>query len=194
MLYLRSINRCILISLAMLGLSVSPAKSALVSFNTTFTVPGSSMLDDVPGKDTGNSGTVAASVVIALGPPASFALSNSYTDNWSTVNEPANGSITAGSLSGTNLGSATMVLSWEEGGGAIPPTNALVKPNVPEWDILSFGLFGQLDDGRILNTVDSTPGNAQVKTADPVSGSSAVWLFGTALIGFVGLSRRRDVD
>ena len=207
MSHLRSINRFILISLALLGLSVSSANasvvdSADVSFGsmtyTTFIDTTTSLtwldLDNFYLGYTFNSVKTAligsgfhiANEAEMLGlessipiVPANFAAEAAIVGG----NLAANGGtrdIIWGVYDDENGGNASYTFKgpsstlWGNALGAIDPDS----------------LFS-LQNGSQHNDLGAWVVSDNVISAVPVP--AAVWLFGTALIGFVGMSRRRKV-
>jgi hypothetical protein len=167
MLYLRSFNRFILISLALLGLSVSSAGASIMEIAATgrtttswtssdFTI----LYDDQSGDG-----------LLQIGELLSF---SGATLTRLPSNDPW-----------FNL---TQVLGTPNLAGVSTASGVLIGTPGSNWSF-----FDSLSG---LNTQCCSPGfwtyaNTIVPSAVPVP--AAVWLFGTALIGFVGMSRRRKV-
>jgi hypothetical protein len=227
-LYLRSFNRFILISLALLGLSVSSVNASIMEFNNQATFLAATGATSATGvlPDSGNVGSsvTLGSVTISLGPSATALFvgtaGTSAAPDWTPLN--AGNDIAVSNVESINLDFAAGVFSAGfdfveptdntcrapcfdstfgvtlKSGGSIVDTFTFNAPN----QVLAFigvwsdTLFDRMEIVDLTATIDDEyygqfyTGNTQL-SAVPIP--AAVWLFGTALIGFVGMSRRRKV-
>ncbi len=211
MMYHCSFNRFILISLALLGLSVSSANASLVSGNTTFG-DDTTTIDTVSGLewlDLTHTAGLSYDVVSAR-------LVDSGDDlfgwRYATLDEVATFWTNAGGGGGSYAGDAdawvegifgywaTSVAGGEdayfltaEGGAPGSHVYGLLadysnQSPTPPSEFLAYLNSGEIEDSNSRFDI----GSALVKvTVVPVP--AAIWLFGTALIGFVGISRRRKL-
>ena len=211
MLYLRSINRFFLFSLALLGLSVSSANAAMI------------LQDQASiGWTIGYSGVVGQTFEAEDAKISAIAFSF-YDVNGSATNTNENismllydGIVNPGSLLHTetqlltpgitntfvdfNFSSVDLVV----GSTYIAIVQALNNRwgvNVNQHTNNTGPLSGKIDylggdaiySGAIEPTLDLRFRVSPVSAVSAVPVPAAVWLFGTALIGFVGMSRRRKV-
>jgi hypothetical protein len=224
MMYLRSLNRLILISLALLGLSIStvssPAYGAL--FEYTYSSPTFHLFaDGTP--PAGQSAPVCIGACNFDGNDSvsgSFTLEGGLQANLSlaAVN-PLAWSFTAGILSMDNSLSSvnTKFLFSTDGAGTITDWEVQVDRFVGfgpgeqyhQIDVLSFTnsaliqectLFTGTPEECVGSSImedfgaeETGRGEWSVQEVGAVPVPAAIWLFGTALIGFVGMSRRRKV-
>ena len=204
MSHLRSFNRFILVSLALLGLSISSTNASLIGNEVTF---------ESTSTGGGVHPFVQASATVGAG--AEF--------NW-------NPAFTAAGRTGTvdvDFGAETLdlIFSMDQSNLAVGGTTTLTFTD------LDWGVPGELTGVTILEDFDYSIYSFNVFTINilgptafeivfstfafghdapgassdtlrlgldtvhinPVPVPAAVWLFGTALIGFVGMSRRRKV-
>ncbi len=222
MLYLRSINRFILVSLALLGLSVSSANavvvqsmgagSAVTSLDASADFENPASLIDNPYVENGlsfsrtglsfnNNGCGFA------GCPAHFATPFGGTNYMYGVGPSS--SYFEMSTTGTNIFQGLEFISSTGGsisdpfdvewtaflGGSQVGNGAL--SSVADGTILGFASTSGFDTLQytVLLGSSRTPAfdavRAMYTSPSAVPIPAAVWLFGTALIGFVGMSRRR---
>jgi hypothetical protein len=185
MLYLRSINRFILISRALLGLSVSSVNAALVTQLLGVDVNGS--LYDVTFHDA------------------------SFNDLWDGDNDgvfESDGSLFDSQPAFWGNASDALVAAQAIMArlGLVDTTSGIGDGFAVPWQIVNepyirsvtdaFGTPGG-DKIEIRDLLDTLNYNFPYASfASPVSAvpvPAAVWLFGAALIGFIGMSKRRKV-
>ena len=193
MLILRSFNRFLLIGLALLGISVTSAKATIFSaiddlningtlYDVTFH-PGSSFIElwDANGDfDFSDGGT--------LGPGGP-----TFWDD-----EP--GATAAAAAIMSFLGDEHETAGFQGDGFVVPFGIFVVGAVVTDfvlvaWDNDSAVGVDTLISGSGFFNDDVLTGNpyASFTTSSAVPVPAAVWLFGTALVGFIGMSRRRKV-
>jgi hypothetical protein len=202
MLYLRSINRFILISLALLGLSVSSVNASILTFDD---VPGGSisgMAGDMPTYngfdfsetldwiDVGGAGwpygahsgdfailnNLKGVGTITDAGGADFTFDGLWAKKWDTAPESGGSDSLFGRLEGYNNGG--LVWSITTGLNGSYQYYAAQVGLIDELH-LGFGDVFLVDDLSLNATLSSVPAPA------------AVWLFGTGLLGFIGFSKRR---
>ena len=192
MLYLRLFNRFILISLALLGLSVSPAKATVyseiigldingTSYDVTFHL-GSSFYDLWDSNQNGSFGDDGS--LFDVGPTF-------WGD--STGAEAAADSI-IDFLADTH---ATDGIGG--GDGFLVPFGEIVGLDYTVDSWRDRNPSNSLDDGITIST--NLKANTVRRVFEPFASfavsnvpvPAAVWLFGTALVGLIGFSRRRKV-
>jgi hypothetical protein len=217
MLYLRSINRFTLISLALLGLSVSSVNAATVTYgNLTSNDATDFIADTVTGRqykrfDTFNltyADTVAA---VAAGGAyegwsiADSVISDEFTEGLFGSATPCSGAESYGTLCGQISGWADGVFgaSYNNVTDYYAFISTYDTPEHPD-DVIGIvgfnaGNVNESDDWSsiaILNQHDGRsiyqpPINLLLyKEVSPVPVPAAIWLFGTALIGLVGFRCR----
>ena len=76
--------------------------------------------------------------------------------------------------------------------GTLGPGNVFFSYELVGGNANAMYLVGGIGQ-RYYYTPTAHPGTFAVATLSPVPVPAAVWLFGTALIGFVGMSRRRKI-
>jgi hypothetical protein len=224
MLYLRSINRFILISLALLGLTVSTANAAIVTYgNLTSDDATDFITDTMTGRQYKRFDTINLTYADTL---VEVASGGDY-EGWSIADSGISDDFIEGLFAGAtacsgavSLGTVCGILSgWSDGD--------LGQNYDPDFDfyayISSFDTPGQaelaigltefrgpsvsllpavrdFDDWGTISDYDNfysegfsaTPvGLLLYKDVSAVPVPAAVWLFGTALIGLVGFSKRR---
>ncbi len=208
MLYLRSFNRFILISLALLGLSVSSAIASLTSGDSSFGL-GSITIDSVSGLEW---------------------LDLTYTAGWSY--DDVSGNLTGGTWDGWRYATGDEVDAFWANGGSTGTADAWVADVIGLWGTTSgspfditatflnagtyigsigshnWGYLGdytlqtcncyaaesnfgyQLDDTESSEVAHALVRDPNAVSAVPVP--AAIWLFGTALIGLVGYGKRKS--
>ena len=175
MFYIRSFTRFILISLALLGLSVSQANAMLIG-------------DTVDCATTGSSWTCDPLSAVVIDPGSEFdikvrgfsSMDLDITDN--SLNFDVLGGI--GNIFG--LGPLSIFNIDSE------ITGFTFDTNITGMDVsrLSFTASSFAIDFDFLTTQTGEFLNIELQL-NPVPVPAAVWLFGTALIGLVGFSKRR---
>ena len=211
---LRSLNRFILIFLALLGLSISSQVQAAIfpALNLTPGTPNitSSFItvDYIGNSISGNlTATGFANVLSPPGAPAGNIAGGTF-DIFANINEnamTASGTLTIGGTVaslGFNSGTLLTGVLADIGAGVGDPLEFLFTVTGGD----AAGLIG-IQAGVILSqsgysgsfscNFSSGPFQALSDTfsapVNPVPVPAAIWLFGTALIGLVGFSKRRKV-
>ena len=208
MFHLRSLNRFVLISLALLGLSVSSVNAALMSADDSFFGAGSVTRDDVSGLewlDLSQSATLNYSTVsAALGVGGRF-----VGWRYASVAEVEGFWISGGiPYTGTGTYSTTAVLALQNLWGLTYIDNTPINTayysyamtaNQPATgsaqvsQLVCFATSGSISACGALSVSSplsyATLASALVRPS-VVPVPAAVWLFGTALIGLVGFSKR----
>jgi hypothetical protein len=212
MSYLRSFNRFILSSLALLGLSVSSVNAALFEYQ---------YLDTMSFVNISGLGLAAgqtAQITVALDNGGTSIVSQTWTASdlqsvtWdfnnggliTTFFAPWGGgglSVSDGAFTTDGTGDLIGVMdSWYKSGGGTDFVTS--GPGIPSsWFLEGInGVYHQsncnftCDGGTVhLTSVGSMLNAANWTPVSTVPIPATVWLFGTALIGFVGMSRRRKV-
>ncbi len=177
MLHLRSFNRFILISLALLGLSVSSVNAATLLYDES--VSGDTDAWSGSPQDIGS--VVSGDYVLGTEDFPDW-------DGWMFTLDGSIDEIVFEVLGGTINNGWQLYDSPYDGGNVGVNKDSLATTHT--WDIA--GLTGAYILGN-----NSVGGNSdysyKISFASAVPVPAAVWLFGTALIGFVGMSRRRKV-
>lgn len=220
MLCLRTFNRFILISLALLGLSVSTGASAK-TYLVEFQASASSLPDLFPYWDP-NSTSVGDTLFdftieddFAVDTPTELRVSsmqhpaaNLRVYNWGVVGQ--HGTVTTPTISqgpflelvdnnprNGGLDEGVAALDFLAPDPLFP--NPIMPPELPtDIQFWAFGNIYGMDQIRISNGIH-TPffnflsGEAVITEISAVPVPAAVWLFGTALIGLVGFGKRRKV-
>jgi hypothetical protein len=174
MLYLRSLNRFILVGLALLGLSVSSVSASVVFFDysgsgTGEIASGSFSLDDSLFNG-GNFQPILQSNLLTF----SFTDSNSGSSNTWDLSQL----VLTSNIFFDSTGAPDVV----GGGGA-------AAIDISGGNLSFFGTGGFLDSVTGIS-LNSNEGDWVLRpSAVPVP--AAVWLFGTALIGLLGFGKRR---
>jgi hypothetical protein len=200
MLYLRSFHRFILVSLALLGLSVSSVNASLFEFQFEDTIG----FTNITGLDVGNS----AKITLGLDNGGTSNVSQTWTAGdllsvtWdfnngglvTTFNSPWGGALdsTSGDFVTDVTGTLTNVMSnWHDSTvGSDFVTNGSAAPFFWILDVTGNVYADITLHGVSLSNAGSmlTASNWSPVSAVPVP--AAIWLFGTALIGLVGFSKR----
>jgi hypothetical protein len=201
MLNLRSLNRFILIGLALFGLSVSSVNAMVLTFDD---VPGGSIQNsagpmptyngfnfettlfwiDVEGSPAWNYGAHSGDFVlinnaggirsITDSGGADFTFDGLWAKKWATAKESGGADSLFGTLSGYNNGGQV----WSIGTGL---------NGSYEFYGAQLGLIDELQLGFGTNfMVDDISLNVSA-----VPAPAAVWLFGTGILGLIGFSKRR---
>ena len=216
MLYFRSINRFILISLALLGLSVSSVNAAVMSADYRVSGDGSITIDTVSGYEwldlTLSTGRSFNDVSNEFGAGGDFegwryASPSEVGDFFSS----AGGAGTYTGAQGTNVEWITRLMSLWGITGQTSDTNfsdaintdpifnqdrslSRLQDLVPDDGVdLAYLQFQGWPNTEVAPTVGSALVRVSTVPVPQVPVPAAIWLFGTALIGFVGMSRRRKV-
>lgn len=210
MFHARSTIRCILIGLVLLGSSIAPARAVLLTFDD---VPGGSRQDthgdmtpynefkfsetldwlDLEGSrwdygahsgDFGLLNNLGGIGIITAAGNADFTFDGLWAKAWHTPKESGGADTVLGSLSGYNDGA----LVWSTTTG-LNGSYKFFGAQLGLIDELHLGLgnFFLVDDIS-LNDSSKKILNAPVS---PVPAPATFWLFGTALIGLAGFSKRR---
>jgi hypothetical protein len=217
MLHLRSFNRFILISLALLGLSISSqAHSVTVTyFGTADGSPTTPFFDPAIG--------TLEIVIVDYTVDVPILITGSYSGVTDLVPFGADGMGTSHLFGPVAIG-PDMGFFLEEGVGLGPSGSFGIVADYFgsgsdfffSFEVLPFiglGAYGFLVDAFLDPCTNLYPGTSVISSCDfiaPPFGSysvtyeyfpspsavpvpAAIWLFGTALLGFVGMSRRRKV-
>jgi len=215
MFYIRPLNRFTLISLVLLGFSISSASAVVLTFDD---LPGgsnqntygdmlpynqfkfSATLDwlDLEGSrwnygahsgDFGILNNLGGVGEITLAGGADFTFDGLWAKAWSTPKESGGADTVFGSLSGYNNGG----LVWSTSTGLNGSYKFFgAQPGLIDELHLGLGDFFLVDDIS-LNDSSIPPVSSSIPPVSLVPVPAAVWLFGTALIGLAGFSKRRKV-
>jgi hypothetical protein len=186
MLYLSSIKRSILISLALLGLSVSSANAVMLNFDE-FGSQGAAQ-DGFNWQFTGLEQAVGDLTIKFDWTRMDFDSSSEYMDIYADGgllgrigNAPPNSCVAAngGGFSSDCTGSSSIIAP----GSLID--NALLSITATQFGVDSSGGPAGSPYGFIAATL-----TYEAVSAVPVP--AAIWLFGTALIGLVGFGKRKS--
>jgi len=209
MLYLHSFNRFILISLMLLGLSISSANAAIVGFldNGTYTTDTFSGLDWLDASASNGRSFDDVSGNFGVGGDFEgwrYASTDEVTLFW----DKAGGTpLFTGPVTGHEDWIGDLIDLWGSTDGNTLFTQVLAITGTPH-DTESAGVwYANISDNtddtlndyaKTLNgfVLEANPrnnfGSALVRNTVPaVPIPAAVWLFGTALIGLVGFGKRR---
>jgi hypothetical protein len=201
MLYLRSINRFILISLALLGLSISSANASLFQFQFQETISNTS----IAGLSVGQT----AKLTVYLDNGGTSNLSQTWDSDdlqavtfdfnngglLTTFNSPWDGGLAYwdGAFETDTGGNLISVMDeWSDAGVTSDyTTNADVAPF--DWYLDPYNdVYHDGNDDRVgLNNVLSMASASSWNQVSAVPVPAAIWLFGTALIGLVGFGKRK---
>ena len=189
MLYLRSLNRFILIGLALLGLSISSVNAA--TYTVDFVETGGNVVGTGHGSldVTGLTGTNDSIAVSRVGASLGFVFfDNGSYDFYRTaipdLDFGSGGLFTADFSSGDNVG------LWADGDIFYTPVNYVSGTALSAsatWSGTTFAILG-MDIGHYEYSFGS---NTWVVNIGAVPVPAAIWLFGTALIGLVGFGKRK---
>jgi hypothetical protein len=201
MLYLRSFNRFILISLALLGLSVSSVNAALVQFEYVDTMS----FTNIAGLSAGQT----AIITVALDNGVAGNISQVWTSSdlqsvtfdfnngvlLTTFESPWGGSLAGGlgNFSTDATGNLDSVMtSWFDAEVGIDYTsNSSAIPST--WILNGFNSMYRDTSGLVqLTNVSSMLSPTSWSQVSAVPVPAAVWLFGTALIGLIGFDKRKS--
>ena len=242
MLYLRSFNRFILVSMALLGLSVSSVNAGFV---TSFEVSIDRFQDGTYNFNSDIFGSVSEFQSITLTSP----LNNQYSlgladegDQWDSGEQGTAADITSEFVDGDYrfdivYTDATTESRIAQLGGSFPifPSSLSLTGNTVSWDTwinpvplshIELTVFETNGTGEFFANLNAATNSydlplgfiqlesqydlelwfltsetssshkssvSEITTVPAVPVPAAVWLFGTALIGFVGISRRRKI-
>ena len=200
MLILRAFNRFVLISLALLGLSISSALAVVIDFeslhhaDSNISGHGSSYGED--GFTIGGSilSTFGSLEFRYSGSTAMFENSGGFTNTLTqdNANPFSIHSIDLSELNGSFVASVAFTGLYN-GGGSIQQTFTLDGVSFGAETFAFTGLWSNLDQ---VSWSQAAPfhqfDNIVLNAPSAVPVPAAVWLFGTALIGLVGFSKRRE--
>jgi hypothetical protein len=202
MSYLRSINRAILVSLALLGLSISSANAALFQFQYEDIIS----LSSIPGLAVGQSVKVTA----ALDNGGTSNVSQTWTTSdlqsvtWdfnsgglvTTFNSPWGGSLggTSGNFATDGTGTLTSVMNswWDSSVGSDFLTSGPGTPS--NWFLTGYNCVYRDTIGSIClqNVTSMLTASNWTPYVSAVPVPAAVWLFGTGILGLIGFSKRKS--
>ena len=213
---LRSINRFVLISLALLGLSVSSVNASIVTYgNLTSDGATDFITDTVTGRqykrfDTFNLSYTAT--VAAVG-------SGGVYEGWSIANSIISDQFIEGLFGGATPCSGAIpvhtqcgqLAGWSDGDLGLSrngnydnwayisslDTPGRIEMHIGVGQIDWQGTVRDIDDWLTIGDLDAwtdpSPINLLLyKDISPVPVPAAVWLFGTALIGLIGFGKRKS--
>jgi hypothetical protein len=217
---LRSFNRFILISLALLGLSVSSAHAAIVTYgNLTSDDATDFITDTVTGRQYSRFDTFNlsyADTVAAVGSGGAYegwsiadsVISDQFIEGLFGGATPCSGAQQGGTICGTLAGwsDGDLGSSYNDSIDYYAFISTLDTPGKQELpfgilEIYTSGSVKDYDDwGDISNLDQFAPGGSSPNALDlliykdvsAVPVPAAVWLFGTALIGLVGFGKRKS--
>jgi hypothetical protein len=199
MLNIRSFNHFILISLALLSLSVSPVNAAIVHQSTCATATSFNCITGIDGLVVG--GTTYDMTVLTGQFNTLFPSPGTQLLSWGdyTFGGLADDAI-AGSLNAVVPTPTSANTKFTDGLPVSGYETLLHLPSVFSVDKSEFSgrCLSIQTYGAFAGSCSNFPADidlvfAQFTPASAVPVPAAVWLFGTALIGFIGISRRTKV-
>ena len=199
MVYIRSINRFILISLALLGLSISSANAVLIDELSDVNIGGT--LYDV--KFHSSSGSTFNALW-------DLDLDGEFDDGDGSVFDikptffgDSAGAKAAAAAIVDRLGAYDTTVAGQDNDGFHVPEDIydVANPNLPStrgvsvwFDAGATAGFDSLGAANVAGATDFSSNGPWVSfsAVSPVPVPAAVWLFGTALVGLIGFSKRKS--